>query len=118
MRCRPYTAEEPAPNVLRVAFSLVGLPGLEPGASSFRVLHPGLIPQDRTSTCANDVPLETSTNRSNPMACGPKWTKPGEGGPDPHRRWRRAESPAQVEVSVAVGRESVQRRPASRTSAG
>ena len=40
-----------------------------------RVLHPGSFPQDRTCDWANDGPLETATNRSAPMACGP-WSSP------------------------------------------
>jgi hypothetical protein len=45
----------------------------EPGTSSFiRVLRPGLFPQDRTCDLrANEVPLETVANCSEPMACGP-----------------------------------------------
>jgi hypothetical protein len=49
----------------------VGLAGLEPAASSYRVLHPGLFPQDRIGDLRNDAPLETVANRSVPMACGP-----------------------------------------------
>jgi hypothetical protein len=37
-----------------------------------RVLHPGLFAHRITpATCANEVPLETVANRSEPMACGP-----------------------------------------------
>jgi hypothetical protein len=36
-----------------------------------RVLHPGLFLQDRSCDLHNDAPLETATNRSAPLDCGP-----------------------------------------------
>jgi hypothetical protein len=36
-----------------------------------RVLHPGLFLQHRSCDLHNDAPLETATNRSAPMDCGP-----------------------------------------------
>ena len=53
-----------------------------------RVLHPGLFPQDRTATWANDAPLETVVNRSVPKACGPNMdqARPARGGSGAPRR--------------------------------
>jgi hypothetical protein len=36
-----------------------------------RDLRPGLFPHDRSCDLGNDAPLETATNRSAPMGCGP-----------------------------------------------
>jgi hypothetical protein len=46
--------------------------GHEPGnLILIRVLRPSLFPQDRIGDLRNDAPLETVSNRSVPMACGP-----------------------------------------------
>ena len=51
---------------------LVGLPGLEPGdLILIRVLPRACFRRIAPTTYANDLPLETIANRSEPMACGP-----------------------------------------------
>jgi hypothetical protein len=47
-------------------------------------------PRIASATCANDVPLETATNRWAPMACGPNVDQPGAraGGSVPSGRGR------------------------------
>jgi hypothetical protein len=58
---------------VRPVFSLVvGLAGLEPAASSLSEIWAwACFPRITPATWANDAPLETVTNRSEPMGCGP-----------------------------------------------
>ena len=57
---------------------LVGLPGLEPGTSSLSGFCPrACFPRIAPATCANDLPLEPTGNRCEPLGSDGVWTKRG-----------------------------------------
>jgi hypothetical protein len=57
---------------------LVGLPGLEPGTSSLSGFCPrACFPRIAPATCTNDLPLETTGDRCEPLDSDGMWTKRG-----------------------------------------